>query len=256
MQIVNAFAERFSELAPEPQHFPEWCTASAEPYGRHLLYQCAATGVAAHLIVWEPGLRTPIHDHGDVEWGFLYCMAGELTVTNYEVGDFEAATSRAELQAASRMKLQAGCYDALVSTRPTVHSLQNKGKTTAYCINIYAEKIESYRVFRSGSSGCTGARERRTARATRRRHERAALPEPDARRAGARRRRSGHQRGDPLVQPSTTFHRTPGGPVAPYSRFESPTGQLPEAVLTQLEGRRRRALQLRCLGCDVRVPRA
>ena len=150
MQIVNAFAERFSELAPEPQHFPEWCTASAEPYGRHLLYQCAATGVAAHLIVWEPGQGTPIHDHGDVEWGFLYCMAGELTVTNYEVGDFEAATSRAELQAASRMKLQAGCYDALVSTRPTVHSLQNKGKTTAFCINIYAEKIESYRVFRSG----------------------------------------------------------------------------------------------------------
>ena len=39
----------------------------------------------------------------------------------------------------------------------------------------------------------------------------------------------------PSIQPSTTFHRTPGGPVAPYSRFESPTGQLPEAVLTQLE---------------------
>ena len=95
------------------------------------------------LLCWEPGQKTPIHDHGGEEC-WVYFINSEFEEIIY-------TTSESELEEKQSVKVTHGAVTYMTDFMG-VHSLQNVGDTRGYSLHLYAEPIKSCNVFNDSSA--------------------------------------------------------------------------------------------------------
>lgn len=110
----------------------------AATYSRTLLYKCEDYELVA--MRWEPGSRTPIHDHGDSRcWVAL--LEGAFFVDSYDRTD--AGGDRATLQRTSSLRISRGELDHRFGWRE-LHRVVNNEAHSAYSVQLYAAPIVDY----------------------------------------------------------------------------------------------------------------
>jgi predicted metal-dependent enzyme (double-stranded beta helix superfamily) len=109
-------------------------------YSRTLLYKCEDYELVA--MRWEPGSRTPIHDHGDSRC-WVVMMDGAFHVDSYDRTD--AGGDHATLQHTSSMRIVRGELDHRLGWRE-LHRVLNNDEVAAYSVQLYAAPIVDYLV--------------------------------------------------------------------------------------------------------------
>lgn len=115
-------------------------------YARHRLHACPETEFVAYLMVWQPGQRTPVHDH-DGAWGVIGCLGGELSVTDYERTDDGAVPGKAQLEEIGYVVLQARQAGQTWFPDREIHELANESDAPAYSLHLYARDITDFLAF-------------------------------------------------------------------------------------------------------------
>ena len=95
------------------------------------------------LLCWEPGQKTPIHDHGGEEC-WVYFVNSEFEEIIYEkVGS--------ELREKTTLSVVSGSV-TFMSDFIGVHSLQNTGGQRGFSVHLYAKPITSCNIFNVDSA--------------------------------------------------------------------------------------------------------
>ncbi len=114
-----------------PDRFAE---PSDESYRQYLLYRDPRKRFSVVSFVWQPGQKTPVHDH--TVWGLVGVMRGEEKCEEFAVpGDGAPARKCGE------HPLPAGAVDRVSPTLGDVHRVSNASKTTAVSIHVYGADI-------------------------------------------------------------------------------------------------------------------
>ncbi len=90
------------------------------------------------LLCWEPGQKTPIHDHGGEEC-WVYFINSEFEEVIY-------STSESGLEEIQSLKVSHGTVTYMTDFMG-VHSLQNIGEIRGFSLHLYAKPIKSCNVF-------------------------------------------------------------------------------------------------------------
>jgi len=130
---------------------PERCLVPASGcYARHLLYQDPEMRFAVVVMVWQPGQRTPIHDHGGV-WCVEGVYQGRIRVNRYDLeGIVEKSVAR--LRCREIIERGTGTAGALI---PPVdyHRIENPFERTAITLHTYGGEMTSCHVFMPRDDG-------------------------------------------------------------------------------------------------------
>ena len=113
----------------------------ATGYSRTLVH--AAEGYEIVAMVWAPGARTPLHDHGASRCSALL-LEGSLYVERYRCEDGALGPVRT-------FRYEPGDLERLEDARD-VHRVENQTRAHCLSLHLYAEPLRSYRVYdlRSG----------------------------------------------------------------------------------------------------------
>ena len=107
-------------------------------YSRTLLYKCDDFELVA--MRWEPGSRTPIHDHGDSRC-WVVMLDGAFHVDSYDRTD--TGEDHATLQHTSSIRVARGDLDHRLGWRE-LHRVENSEAISAYSVQLYAKPILDY----------------------------------------------------------------------------------------------------------------
>lgn len=118
----------------------DYATWSTEKYTRN----CVEINDRFELILlcWEPGQKTPIHDHGGEEcWVYFINSQFEEVIYTQTGADLEVKKSATVTHGAV----------TYMTDFMGVHSLQNVGDTRGFSLHLYAKPIKSCNVFNDSS---------------------------------------------------------------------------------------------------------
>jgi len=107
---------------------------SKESYRQYLLYREPQNHFSVVSFVWQPGQRTPVHDH--TVWGLVGVMRGEELCEEYQARNAGAAVRKA-----GEHRLSAGKVDRVSPRIGDVHRVSNVGQVTAVSIHVYGADI-------------------------------------------------------------------------------------------------------------------
>jgi len=121
----------------------EFARPSPESYRQYLLYCDPLERFSVVSFVWQPGHRTPVHDH--TVWGLVGVMRGEELCEEYS-----AAISKTGSHA-----VRPGDVDRVSPRIGDIHVVSNPGAQTAVSIHVYGANIGA--VHRHTFDPATGA---------------------------------------------------------------------------------------------------
>lgn len=112
---------------------------SSESYRQYLLYCDPLERFSAVSFVWQPGQRTPVHDH--TVWGLVGVMRGEELCQEYA-----NAVAGKPMDQTGEHVCRPGDVDRVSPTIGDIHVVSNAGKsTTAISIHVYGGNIGAVR---------------------------------------------------------------------------------------------------------------
>ena len=123
-----AFEPRLFDVLPDPG----WAT----PTFRTLIEQ---PEYSLQLFRWQPGSRTPIHDHSS--WGVYVCLAGQLGEDRYQRLDDGSQPARASLRRAWRAAWVRGERSILLPYEGGIHRVWNAQPTAAISLHLYGPRL-------------------------------------------------------------------------------------------------------------------
>jgi len=112
---------------------------SSESYRQYLLYCDPLERFSAVSFVWQPGQKTPVHDH--TVWGLVGVMRGEELCQEYA-----NAIAGKPMDQTGEHVCRPGDVDRVSPTIGDIHVVSNTGKsTTAISIHVYGGNIGAVR---------------------------------------------------------------------------------------------------------------
>ena len=121
-------------LVTQDDWLPQAFAAPAqESYRQYLLYCDPLERFSVVSFVWQPGHRTPIHDH--TVWGLVGVMRGAEMCEEY-------SPSISKIQS---HESKAGEVDRVSPTVGDIHVVSNAGTQTAVSIHVYGANIGAVR---------------------------------------------------------------------------------------------------------------
>ena len=116
---------------------------AADSYARHLIHRHPHGRYVMVAMVWQPGQRTPIHDHGGV-WCVEGVYQGQMHITQYDVTALEAG----HVSATPTREITAGLGNVGALIPPyEYHVMANTSQETAVTLHVYGADLQSCRVF-------------------------------------------------------------------------------------------------------------
>jgi 3-mercaptopropionate dioxygenase len=132
--MLDAGERLLRELVTHDDWLPErFAASSSESYRQYLLHCDPLERFSVVSFVWQPGQRTPIHDH--TVWGLVGVMRGEELCEEYS-GD---------LRPAGRHPVRPGEVDRVSPRIGDVHVVSNAGDRVAVSIHVYGANIGAVR---------------------------------------------------------------------------------------------------------------
>lgn len=113
--------------------------AKQDCYARHLLYRCPKEDFSVVMMVWGPGQRTPVHDHGG-HWCVEGVVKGQLEIVDYSLREIDAQT--VELNAEKTIHASPGDVGNLIPPFE-YHHIANFTSTPAISIHVYSSEIKT-----------------------------------------------------------------------------------------------------------------
>lgn len=121
-----------------------------QDYARHLLYLDPDDRFSLLGMLWEPGQKTPLHDHAGV-WCVECVSEGRIEVTSYDVID-EDEQGHFHFQEESSVISGIGDAGALIPPFE-YHQIENTFDQTAITLHVYKGEMTHCNVFEPTDSG-------------------------------------------------------------------------------------------------------
>jgi hypothetical protein len=134
---VDAALSRLERICRDPRLFdllPP--SGSAAPTFRTLHDEQA---YSLQLFHWQPGSRTPIHDH--TSWGVYVCLAGQLSEDRYVRLDDASQPARATLRRTWRAAWAPGEHSVLLPYEGGIHRVWNAQSAPAVSLHLYGPRL-------------------------------------------------------------------------------------------------------------------
>jgi 3-mercaptopropionate dioxygenase len=109
----------------------------ADSYRQHLLHVSPTRRLSVVALVWQPGQRTPIHDH--VAWCIVGVYRGIEREIRYRLVE---AGGRPYLEPTGSVVARPGHVEALVPPAEDIHAVTAAGTEMAVSIHVYGADIE------------------------------------------------------------------------------------------------------------------
>ena len=159
--VCTSFVQR---TLPELLHTGN-CLASAyttpaiEAYARHLVYKHPDDRYVVVAMVWRPGQRTPIHDHGGV-WCVEGVYQGQMDITQYHI----TPMTDNHVKAVPVRSITAGLGNVGALIPPyDYHVMANTSQETAITLHVYGGELKRCHVFIDDGAGLFQVQERELA---------------------------------------------------------------------------------------------
>jgi 3-mercaptopropionate dioxygenase len=134
----HAIADRLGELLAQDGWLSrEDRLPGVDDYRQHLLYVSPSRQMSVVALVWQPGQRTPIHDH--VAWCVVGVYRGVEHETRYRLIDDGGEEC---LQAVGTVEAHPGHVEALVAPADDIHRVAAGGDDLTISIHVYGADIE------------------------------------------------------------------------------------------------------------------
>jgi predicted metal-dependent enzyme (double-stranded beta helix superfamily) len=114
-------------------------------YSRNLLYHDPQDRFIVLALFWEPGRRTPIHDHGT--WGAMAVYKSELEVVNYRRTDDGSRPGHAALVHDSTLREERGSVSWVLPPAEEIHHVANPSDRTALSLHVYGRDIRRCNIY-------------------------------------------------------------------------------------------------------------
>ena len=134
---VKAAMSPLERIARDPRLFDLLPSSGATAPTFRTLHEEQAFSV--QLFLWQPGSRTPIHDH--TSWGVYVCLAGQLGEDRYERLDDGCQPSRARLRRVWRAAWAGGERSILLPYEGGIHRVWNAGSSPAVSLHLYGPRL-------------------------------------------------------------------------------------------------------------------
>jgi predicted metal-dependent enzyme (double-stranded beta helix superfamily) len=118
-------------LAPRDQR------PGVDSYRQHLLYVSPTRRLSVVALVWQPGQRTPIHDH--IAWCVVGVYRGVEHELRYRLVEHEGEQC---LLPIGSVEAHPGHVEALVGPAEDIHCVTAGGDKTTISIHVYGADIE------------------------------------------------------------------------------------------------------------------
>jgi predicted metal-dependent enzyme (double-stranded beta helix superfamily) len=151
VDTANAVREALmATIRADGSFIPErFLRPSEDCYARRLIYLGADRRFSLLAMVWAPGQRTPLHDHGG-QWCVECVYCGEVVGTNYEL---EAQREdRFYFRKSSELREVEGQSSALVPPFDH-HVLENRSDSVAVTLHVYANELRSCNAYVPADGG-------------------------------------------------------------------------------------------------------
>jgi predicted metal-dependent enzyme (double-stranded beta helix superfamily) len=116
---------------------PELARSSSESYRQYLLHCDPLERFSVVSFVWEPGQRTPIHDH--LTWGLVGQLRGTERCQEF------ARDAHGGVRNTGEHLMRHGQVDRVSPTIGDVHVVSNAGSEVAVSIHVYGANIGAVR---------------------------------------------------------------------------------------------------------------
>jgi 3-mercaptopropionate dioxygenase len=122
------------ELIRHDDWLPEaFSVPSSDSYRQYLLHCDPLERFSVVSFVWQPGQKTPIHDH--TVWGLVGVLRGEELCEEYST----------DIVLTGRHPVRAGDIDRVSPRIGDIHVVSNAGTQTAISIHVYGANIGAVR---------------------------------------------------------------------------------------------------------------
>ncbi len=149
--LLDQGAVLLTELLERDDWLPDAFTVpSEEGYRQYLLHCDPLERFSVVSFVWQPGQRTPVHDH--LTWGLVGQLRGEEQCEEFvKVAD-------GGYRCSARHRMRRGDIDRVSPSIGDVHAVSNASDETSISIHVYGANIgrQSRHVF---DAECGSARE-------------------------------------------------------------------------------------------------
>jgi predicted metal-dependent enzyme (double-stranded beta helix superfamily) len=109
----------------------------ADSYRQHLLYVSPTRRLSVVALVWQPGQRTPIHDH--IAWCIVGVYRGVERELRYRLVERDGEQC---LLPTGSVEAHPGHVEALVAPAEDIHSVTAGGEEKTISIHVYGADIE------------------------------------------------------------------------------------------------------------------
>lgn len=139
-RMMDEGARLLNALVTADDWLPDaFAVPSSESYRQYLLYCDPLERFSAVSFVWQPGQKTPVHDH--TVWGLVGVMRGEELCQEYA----DAVAGKPMHQTGEHV-CRPGDVDRVSPTVGDIHVVSNAGRTkTAVSIHVYGGNIGAVR---------------------------------------------------------------------------------------------------------------
>jgi predicted metal-dependent enzyme (double-stranded beta helix superfamily) len=144
-EMVAAVKRLVTSFLATPGSLPERCLVTKpDCYARHLLHVDPAGRFSVVVMVWGPGQRTPIHDHGGM-WCVEGVYRGHIRVTRYDL-DAPVEDNVARFHRYEVIEAGVGKTGSLI---PPVdfHTIENVLEQSAVTVHTYGGEMSTCQVF-------------------------------------------------------------------------------------------------------------
>jgi len=136
--VETALLDEGSRLLADLLEHDDWLPAdlsrsSAESYRQYLLHCDPLERFCVVSFAWEPGQRTPVHDH--LTWGLVGQLRGEERCDEY------AALREGGYACTGTHRMRAGQIDRVSPRVGDIHAVSNASDAVAVSIHVYGTNI-------------------------------------------------------------------------------------------------------------------
>ncbi len=135
---LDGGARLLGALLQHDDWLPAACAVpSDESYRQYLLHCDPRERFCVVSFVWQPGQRTPVHDH--LTWGLVGQLRGEERCEEY------ACDAHGTLVRTGEHRMRAGAIDRVSPTLGDVHAVSNASAGTSVSVHVYGANIGAVR---------------------------------------------------------------------------------------------------------------
>jgi len=139
VRMLDEGSRLLSSLVSTDDWLPgAFAVPSEESYRQYLLYCDPLERFSAVSFVWQPGQKTPVHDH--TVWGLVGVMRGAELCQEYA----DAVAGKPMIQTGEHL-VSPGDVDRVSPRIGDIHVVSNVGTKTAVSIHVYGGNIGAVR---------------------------------------------------------------------------------------------------------------